>query len=279
MALRVVSLESRQSDDMARLLTRHGMSPIAVPSMQEVALADQTEVFAFGDALLAGGVDVLVLLTGVGTRLMVDTLCTRHAREQVVEALRATKLACRGPKSVGALKSMGLAATLTAPEPNTTQELIAEIDVQLKLSGQRVFIQEYGEPNVALVEALTARGATVRSVPVYGWSPSADDGPMQIAIGLLCGDSADVALFTSQKQVDYLLSSAERSGQKESLLAALNDRILVASVGPTTSDKLRRNGIAVDVEPEHPKMGHLALALGRTGEALLNAKRSRAAAM
>ena len=67
--LKVVSLESRRSDDMARMLERYGFTAIAAPSMREVPLDDQVEALAFGDVLLAGQCDVLVLLTGVAERL------------------------------------------------------------------------------------------------------------------------------------------------------------------------------------------------------------------
>jgi len=33
------------------------------------------------------------------------------------------------------------------------------------------------------------------------------------------------------------------------------------SIGPTTSQALRESGLAVDIEPEHPKMGHLVAAV------------------
>ena len=47
---------------------------------------------------------------------------------------------------------------------------------------------------------------------------------------------------------------------------ALN-RIVVASIGPTTSEELREQGIRIDLEPTHPKMGFLVReAAERAGE-------------
>jgi uroporphyrinogen-III synthase len=40
----------------------------------------------------------------------------------------------------------------------------------------------------------------------------------------------------------------------------LTDSIVVGSVGPTTSETLRAHQLPVDIEPEHPKMGHLVAA-------------------
>ena len=66
--LRVVSFESRRSAEMAELIRNYGGEPIQAPSMREVPLADQHEALVFGEALLAGELDVLILLTGVATK-------------------------------------------------------------------------------------------------------------------------------------------------------------------------------------------------------------------
>jgi hypothetical protein len=48
--LRVVSFESRRSVETAELIHNYGGEPIQAPAMREVALADQHEALAFGDA-------------------------------------------------------------------------------------------------------------------------------------------------------------------------------------------------------------------------------------
>jgi uroporphyrinogen-III synthase len=51
--------------------------------------------------------------------------------------------------------------------------------------------------------------------------------------------------------------------------------MVVASIGPVASDALRRRGIAVDVEPEHPKMGRLVLEAAERAPAILAERRRR----
>jgi uroporphyrinogen-III synthase len=97
LALRTVSLESRRSEEMARMLERHGLIAIEAPSMREVPLQDQAEALAFGEALMHGACDWLVLLTGVGTRTLVAALEARWTKSDIVAALGRTALACRGP--------------------------------------------------------------------------------------------------------------------------------------------------------------------------------------
>lgn len=272
LALRTVSLESRRAEEMARMLQRHGLIPIQAPSMREVPLEDQAEALAFGDALMHSQCDWLVLLTGVGTRTLVAALEARWSKADIVAALGRTSLACRGPKPVAALKELGLKARVLAPEPNTWRELLQALE-PFELAGKRVWVQEYGRSNQALLDALTARGAELRSAAVYAWQLPEDIGPLRRAIDALCEGLADAVVFTSAQQVEHLLVVATEQGQRERLFEALARQVLIASIGPLTSEALVEHGLAVDIEPEHSKMGHLVKALASEGLERLERKR------
>src|SRR5262245_59908635 len=97
--LRVVSFESRRAQDMAVLLRRNGGEVLYAPSMRPVPLADERGILEFGSRLFDGECDALVLLTGVGTTILVDALSTRWPRATVLERLARTPLLCRGSKT------------------------------------------------------------------------------------------------------------------------------------------------------------------------------------
>ncbi len=78
--LRVLSLESRRAEEMSTLIRKQGGDPFVAPSMREVPLEQHEEAFAFADRLLRGEFDCVILLTGVGTRLLWKTLLTRYCR-------------------------------------------------------------------------------------------------------------------------------------------------------------------------------------------------------
>jgi uroporphyrinogen-III synthase len=273
--LRVVSLESRNAPEMARLLERHGCEAIIAPSLREVALADQHEAFDFGEQLLAGHCDVIVLLTGVGARMLVEALATRFTREEIIAAMARVPTVCRGPKPVAALKALGLRARVVAPEPNTSHEVLQAIDANLDIAGKRVFVQEYGRRNQPLLDGLRARGAEVNTVAVYAWQMPIDVEPLRDAARRLCKGGADAVMFTSARQSDHLFEVAEDQGLGDELRRALANDVLVVSIGPTTSESLKEAGLSVDLEPVHPKMGHVVLAIARDGMRLVNEKRSR----
>src|SRR5262249_11790551 len=154
---------------IATLIERHAGVALVAPSMQEVPLGDQHEAHAFARELDAGTIDVVVLLTGVGTRALAEAVSPVLPRERLAAALGRATLVARGPKPVAALRELGLAPTLVVPEPNTWRELLDALDAHAPVGGRRVAVQEYGVANPDLLDGLAARGASILRVPVYRW--------------------------------------------------------------------------------------------------------------
>lgn len=275
--LRVVTFESRMAAAMADLISRLGGIPIPAPAMREIPLAENPEALEFARALLAGRIDAVIFLTGVGTRALVQVVESVLPRAEFLAALGRIPTIVRGPKPQAVLRELGVPIALAVPEPNTWREILGALDASaIPLEGRRVAVQEYGLPNLELVAALEARGAIVMRVPVYRWALPEDCGPLRQAIMAIIGGQIDAALFTNAVQVVHLLKVAVESGLEASLRAALRD-IVIASVGPTCSEALREHGLTVDLEPEHPKMGHLVVTAARHAHALRRIKRVRAA--
>jgi uroporphyrinogen-III synthase len=250
---------------------------MVAPSMRESPLESNQQAQAFTRELLSDGFDMVILLTGVGTRALArvaETVCTR---EEFVAALQRVPLVARGPKPVAALKEFGLAVTVAVPEPNTWRELLAALDERTPpLQGKRVAVQEYGASNPELLAGLAERGARVTQVPVYEWALPEDTEPLRNAVTALARNDVDVALFTTSIQVIHLLKIAAEMNLHDAVRQALA-RILVGSIGPVTSEELRVHGISVDFEPSHPKMGFLVNEVAQRSAELLTLKRQSAA--
>ena len=257
----IASFQSRQSEEMGALVTKRGGDLMRAPTMQEVPLEDNRDAFAFGEKLMAGEVDALVVLTGIGTRVLIEALLTRWDREQVLRVMGETCIIARSGKPVAALRKFGLKADYVAALPNTWEELLAEVDTHGLAHGKHLFIQEYGAINGRLVAGLRERGARVSSVPVYVWQLPDDTTPLQQAIDAVIVGKIDCVLFTSAHQINHIKLVAEQSGRWDALLEAFRDRVVVASVGPFTSEALGAAGLPVEIAPEKPKMGHLVRAV------------------
>jgi uroporphyrinogen-III synthase len=266
--LRVLSLESRRAAEIATLISNFEGVPTVAPALREVPIADNPESARFADAVERGDYDAIVFLTGVGARTLFDDLDPSR-REAFLHALRQTTVIVRGPKPLGVMREWQVPVKVTAPEPNTWRELVSAIDAASALPpGARVAVQEYGASNPELLEALRDRGATVTPVAVYEWALPEDIGPLERAVAAIAGGAIDVVLFTTQIQLRHLLQVARSLAREEEVLGGLR-RMVVASIGPTTSDELRRRGVPPDLEASHPKMGVLVTeAAARAGHVL-----------
>ena len=80
-----------------------------------------------------------------------------------------------------------------------------------------------------------------------------------------------MALFTTSVQVPHLLRIAAEEGLEEQVRLALR-RVVLASIGPSTSETLREFGLAPDFEPSHPKMGFLMNELAARAQQILQSK-------
>src|SRR5438552_6396201 len=158
--LTVVSFESRRAVEMASILTSHGARPMVAPSMREIPLEENPEAFAFAEQLLAGKLDGVVFMTGVGTRYLMETLESRFERGRIVEALRRVTVVARGPKPVKALRELEVSIAITVPEPNTWREILQAMEARWpgSLSGARIAVQEYGLSNEDFLAGLREKG-------------------------------------------------------------------------------------------------------------------------
>lgn len=265
--LRVLCLESRRAAEMAILIRNQKGEPVTAPSMREVPLEQNQPAFAFADGLYAGEFDMVVLLTGVGTRYLDKLMATRG--QSLADGLRKVTVVARGPKPMAVLREWQVPAILV-PEPNTWRELLETVKHRVE---NRVAVQEYGRPSLELTDGLRAQGRSVITVPIYQWDLPLDTAPLREAVHLLAKNAIDVALFTTSIQIEHLLRIAEEENVASEALAGLK-RAVIASIGPTTSEALVERGIIPDMEPSHPKMGNLVLETGQRAGELLAAKRA-----
>jgi uroporphyrinogen-III synthase len=266
----IVILEARLPSQLASLVTRHGGRPIEGPALREIPVPRGPEIDGFIDLICAGRLNVVVFQTGVGARALIAAADEVGRREELLTALRAIKIVCRGPKPVAALRSVDVQVDLFPPEPFTSHEVVETIrKAGWDLQSKRIGLQHYGELNVYLRTELISMGAEVTEVSLYGYALPEDTGPLQVAIHAIIDGHADAVMFTTQVQIRHLFAMAEQMDVKIPLKEAMSSpAIAIAPVGPVCVSALEAEGITPDVVPEHPKMGPLVLALADHFESL-----------
>ena len=272
--LRVLSLESRRAKEVEKLIRTYGGEPIVVPALREVGLESNQHVLEFAAKVLEGRYDLIIFMTGVGVRAMLDIVQTRYDREEFLAALRKMKIAARGVKPGSALRELKVTVDVTAEEPSTWRELLQAIDGAFgnSLAEMHVVVQEYGASNPELLTELSSRSRELTKLPVYQWALPEDLQPLrECVLGILNG-MVDVVLFMTAVQIIHLFRVAEQMGVPEDLREALR-KTVVLSIGPTTSEELAHYGIEPDFEPSRPKMGFLVNEAAQYSDRLLEKKR------
>lgn len=257
--LRVLSFESRRAKEIAQLISNHGGVAMVAPSTREIPDTPHDDELKLIRGILAGEYDVVIFMTGVGARAFIDAAATVVPRDEFLSALRKTRVIVRGMKPAGVMREFSVPIWGTAPEPNTWREIVQFLDQNagtVPLRGLRIGVQEHGSPSSELYAALRERGASVFAAHVYRWELPEDTGPLKDAVRAVCAGNVDVVMLTSSVQLTHALKVAAELSLQQEFIAGLN-RAVVASIGPVASAALRQQGISVDLEPSHPKMGFL----------------------
>ncbi len=240
--------------------------------MREIPIDKNKDVIDFAYRILTGEIGVVVFLTGVGFKHFLASVEKHVDKQRLLDTLSDIITIARGPKPVAAMREVGLQPTYRAPEPNTWREVLHLIDQHIPISNVTVGLQEYGVTNHSLVAGLEARGANVVSVKVYQWDFPEDTHPLRENIRTICQGEQDVLLLTSAHQAVNAVRMAQEMGCEPAFRQAL-DRMVVASIGPTTSEMLQHLQFPIDIEASPNKMGHLVQAAAEKSHRILKAKR------
>jgi uroporphyrinogen-III synthase len=249
----VAILESRLGRQLGALVVKHGGRPVYAPALAEVPEVDPAFITRLVADLASQPAEIAVFQTGVGTNALFKATDELGLTERLVALLAQMTVVVRGPKPTGALRARAVRIDLSAREPFTTKEILQALEA-VPLSGARVLVQRYGVANVELEETLKARGAQVIEITTYRWALPQDTRPLLNLIGALARGEVDAVAVTNAAQVYNFFALAERSGRTITLRNSLN-RTLVASIGPVSSEALKKFGVAAGIEASPPKLG------------------------
>ncbi len=275
--IRVLSFESRRAAEAGKLIRTYGGEPLTAPAMREIPLNTNEPVIEFAEALMAGAFDLVIFTTGVGVRALIKTVSEHLDGERFLAALRAVKIAARGPKSSSALREAGVPITVVAPEPFTWRALLQAMEAKfgLDLNGMNIAVQEYGTSNPELLTALAEKSISITRVLVYQWALPEDVQPLREAVIALAHGHIDVVLFMNAGQVAHLFLMADRMGYTDALYEGFRSTV-IGSIGPSTTEGLSMYRLVPDFEPSQSKMGFLIKEIAENTESLLEQKRASA---
>ncbi len=266
--LRVLSLESRRSEEMATLIGKYGGVALVAPSMREQKLDLSAHLTQFEAGLAAGDIHAVACMTGVGSKLFLRDLAALNP--QHLETLQGIAMVARGTKPMQTLKTFGLTGVGVA-KPCTWHE-VQDYLIATLLPGQHAVILEYGDATPpAMLHTLKHAGLRVTSIPVYRCAFPADTAPLAHAIRDTVLGGQDMLLLSSGTQVLHLLKFAARMNLEAELRDAIR-RMVVVSIGPACSESAAELGLRIDLEANPHKMGILVRTAAEHGPALLRGR-------
>ena len=246
---------------MADLIAKYGGIPLSAPALREIPLGEGPEVTAFAEQLTAGGFDVVIFETGVGVRYLAQAIEARMPRETWIAALARAQVVARGPKPDAALRELGARVDLRYRRRTHGTRRSRWL---MHISRRRT--ASCG-PGIRQAEPRAGRGtASSAGRPSRGCGSTGGHCPRTL---VRCERRSRRSRWDGSVQRPLHVVPASRAsacGRRASRAArptsALRSRTytVVGSIGPTTSETLRMHGLPVDVEPAHPKLGHLIAA-------------------
>jgi uroporphyrinogen-III synthase len=257
---RIALLEARMSGELSSMVERLGGTPYSVPSVMETPLEQPEETARFIDALCEGRFDVIVFMTGVGATALLREAEKQGRLDAALAALRKAITVCRGPKPVAVLRRHDVQVNATAAEPHTTTELLQSLEA-IGVTGRRLALVHYGERNETAAGGLRERGASLHEICLYEWRLPDDTAPLERLVEEIIEGKVDAIAVTSQIQIRHVFQIADKLGRRDALIDALGRKVVVAAVGPVCASALRAHGVVPHVQPSHPKMGPMLIAL------------------
>src|SRR4051812_21305534 len=174
----VAILESRMGEQLAGLVAGRGGVPFHAPALAELPDLDPQAIGALVRSLDKRPAKLAIFQTGVGTKALFAATDALSLTDKFLATLASMLVAARGPKPTGALRQRGVHIDYSAADPFTTHELLDELG-GLRMQGERVIVQRYGNANRELDAALAARGAEVIEIPTYRWSLPQDTARLE----------------------------------------------------------------------------------------------------
>lgn len=265
--LRVLLTSQRRAAELGAALARRGATIIHAPVLSIVPHADDEELLARTEALIAEPPDVLVVTTGVGFRGWVEAADAAGLGPQLLEALSESQLIARGPKAKGSIQQAGLAPSWTAASETSAE--VGEHLLAAGVAGTHVAVQHHGTGDDGLDELLSAAGARVTPVVVYRVGASPDPEAVARGVDLVADRDVDAVVFTSGPMAVEFLDRADARGRLADVVAACRGGVLAAAVGPVTALPLREAGIDPLV-PDRYRLGALVreLTVALSGRAI-----------
>ncbi|HEY7110149.1 MAG TPA: uroporphyrinogen-III synthase [Nitrososphaeraceae archaeon] len=277
--LTVAITSSRRGVELSHIVKSFGGIPYLTPTvgiMDAGISLNQIEIFI--NSVRSQPMEYFIFMTGLSVQYLFRAASVLKLKDELMETVLKSRVISRGNKPSLILRKLGVLKNIELG-PNTAFGILDTLKYR-DVRGKRIAVVSNGNGNEAFKEQLELQGSKIYDLQLYSYSSFLDKTadsvleelgyrqhatPRVQATSKLIRDIINGAVhaitFTSPPSVYGLFKVSDADNNISGLTTALNERIIVASVGPSTSEALRKFGVDVDVMPKINKMGPMIKAL------------------
>lgn len=250
-----------QAQDIADLIISLGGTPYVVPTVEIQPVKSSPQIKQLIDKIFGGKVGLVVFMSQNAVTSLIDASLNMGLKEDLLRALGSVGIVTVGPRTSKSLETCGLTSAAT-PINHSSDGIIGEIE-KLNLEGKEVAIPRTDKASDYLKIELEKRSIGVFEFTVYETSLPLDKSKINDLLKDLLKGKIDVITFTSSSTAQNLFAIAKEHKLQDEVQKALNEKVIVVSIGPVTRKTLEDLHVKVDVMPDSYTVEDMITALDR----------------
>jgi len=245
---------TRSKDDATEFIAlaeQNGATPITLPTIELVSKGEKI-VDEFLESIKTYNPDYSVFMSSKAVKLLFDIAKQVGKFEQLQLAVANTTVMSVGPKTTTALEKEGIKVN---HQPTTYSSVgVGEEFTAIHAVGKKVIIPRSGASTPFLKELLNKIGIDVLEIHLYDVCAFRDTTQWNRFRELFSQNKVDGVVFTSASSVRGFFDIMSKDYDAETLLENL-ERLSVVSIGPFTSDELKKFNVKNTVAEVHTVAG------------------------
>jgi len=245
---------TRSKDDATEFIAlaeQNGVTPIPLPTIELVSKGEKI-VDEFLESIKTYNPDYSVFMSSKAVKLLFDIAKQVGKFEQLQLAVANTTVMSVGPKTTTALEKEGIKVN---HQPTTYSSVgVGEEFTAIHAVGKKVIIPRSGASTPFLKELLNKIGIDVLEIHLYDVCAFRDTTQWNEFRELFSKNKVDGVVFTSASSVRGFFDIMSKDYDAKTLLENL-EKLSVVSIGPFTSDELKKFNVKNTVAEVHTVAG------------------------
>jgi len=256
-----ITRPAHQAEELVEIVMKLGGQPRVASTVEIVPTSDIEKVRKQFKLIADGKSDIIVFMSQNGVTSFLSLSEKLGLENRVLKALAKMQVVAIGVKTKMNLEERGIRVDVT-PADHSSNGLVATLS-KIPIRGKVLVVPRTDKPTDYLEKGLAGTGVKIVQFPIYETRIPRDKTEIYALINDILSGRIDIITFTSSSTALNLLKVAEELHQAEAVRKALNQKVVVASIGPVTKHTLEEKGVNVLVTPNEYTVEAMMIELER----------------